>query len=246
MKGTKFMYTMYGMTQCPLYNNPQMYGTEHMYNACNTYPCNVNMPMHSPAYDPLNNQMMSQVPPQMMSQMPSQVMPQMIQHMMPQIIPQHLPYQYDPYEGKAKGKGYTELKDYGPDPFTVNIEEATTQNEYFRTALWTGKHLQLTLMSIGVGEDIGLEVHPELDQFIRLEQGQGIVKMGNSSDRLDYQQSVSDDYAFIIPAGKWHNLINTGDTPIKLYSIYAPPQHPHGTIHKTKAEAMAAEEHHHH
>lgn len=133
------------------------------------------------------------------------------------------------------------LKDYGPNPFVVNIEEATKQNNYFRIALWTGRYLQLTLMSINVGEDIGLEMHPDLDQFIRIEQGQGLVKMGDRKDRLDFQANVRDDYAFIIPAGKWHNLINTGNKPLKLYSIYAPPQHPYGTVHKTKADA---EEHH--
>ncbi|MCT8978491.1 cupin domain-containing protein [Clostridium sp. CX1] len=137
-----------------------------------------------------------------------------------------------------------QLKDYGPEPFVVNIDEATKQNNAYRTALWTGKHLQLTLMSIKPGEDIGLEIHPNLDQFIRIEEGQGIVKMGNRKDKLDFQQKVYDDFAFIIPAGTWHNLINTGNKPIKLYSIYAPPQHPRGTVQKTKAAAQAAEEKH--
>jgi len=104
--------------------------------------------------------------------------------------------------------------------------------------------LQLTLMSINPGEDIGLEIHPDLDQFIRIEQGRGLVKMGDRKDKLDFQANVSDDFAFIIPAGKWHNLINTGNLPLKLYSIYAPPQHPYGTIHATKAIAEAAEESH--
>ncbi len=139
-------------------------------------------------------------------------------------------------------KQSTKLKDYGPDPFVVNIEDITKQNNNFRTALWTGNHLQLTLMNIRVGEDIGLEVHPDLDQFIRIEEGQGLVKMGDRKDKLDFQRKVYDDYAFIIPAGKWHNLINTGNKPIKLYSIYAPPQHPYGTVHETKADAEAAEE----
>ena len=139
--------------------------------------------------------------------------------------------------------GVIQLKDYGPEPFVVNIEEATKQNNTYRTALWTGSHLQLTLMSIKVGEDIGLEAHPDLDQFIRIEEGQGLVKMGDSKYNLDFQRNVYDDFAFIIPAGKWHNLINTGDTPLKLYSIYAPPQHPRGTVHITKADAEAAEEH---
>lgn len=138
--------------------------------------------------------------------------------------------------------GLIQLKDYGPEPFAVNIMEATKQNDAYRTTLWTGSHLQLTLMSIKVGEDIGLEVHPDLDQFIRIEEGQGLVKMGDSKYNLDFQTNVYDDFAFIIPAGKWHNLINTGYTPLKLYSIYAPPQHPYGTVHETKADAQAAEE----
>ncbi len=134
--------------------------------------------------------------------------------------------------------------DYGPAPFTVDIEKATLQNNTFRRALWTGEHLQLTLMSIGPGEDIGLERHPHLDQFIRIEQGQGLVLMGDSMNQLDYRRRAGDGFAVIIPAGKWHNLINTGNAPLKLYSIYAPPQHPYGTVHRTKAEAMAAEENH--
>ncbi|QQY80291.1 mannose-6-phosphate isomerase-like protein (cupin superfamily) [Keratinibaculum paraultunense] len=129
------------------------------------------------------------------------------------------------------------LIDYGPYPFVINIEKATEQNDYFRIALWTGEHLQLTLMSIDVGEDIGLEMHPNTDQFIRIEEGQGVVLMGNSMDNLTFQANVYDDYAIVIPAGTWHNVVNTGNTPMKLYSIYAPPEHPHGTIHKTKKEA---------
>ncbi|MCM3691394.1 cupin domain-containing protein [Neobacillus niacini] len=135
-----------------------------------------------------------------------------------------------------------ELKDYGKQPFVVNIEEASKQNRTFRTALWTGNHLQVTLMSINVGEDIGLEIHPDIDQFLRIEEGQGIVQMGDTKDNLTFQTRVADDFAIMVPAGKWHNITNTGNTPLKLYAIYAPPQHPFGTVHKTKAEAMAAEE----
>lgn len=135
------------------------------------------------------------------------------------------------------------LKDYGPDPLVVNIDKAADQNNNFRTALWTGRHLQLTLMSIKVGEDIGLENHPTLDQFIRIEEGQGLVMMGNRKDNLYFQSRVNEDYAIIIPAGTWHNLVNIGNVPLKLYSIYAPPQHPRGTIHRTKAEAEASERH---
>lgn len=147
------------------------------------------------------------------------------------------PSQYLPNINQANTGNPILLRDYGPNPFAVDIEEAARQNKNFRLALWTGKHLQLTLMSINVGEDIGLEIHPDLDQFIRIEEGRGIVMMGDSRDRLDFRANVRDDYAFVIPASKWHNLINTGNRPLKLYSIYAPPQHPHGTVHKTKEEA---------
>lgn len=135
-------------------------------------------------------------------------------------------------------------KDYGSEPFVFNIERATLQNENFRTTLWTGEHLQLTLMSIDVGEDIGLEIHPDVDQFIRIEQGEGLVKMGDIKDDLYFQQKVYDDYAILIPAGKWHNLINTGNKPLKIYSLYAPPEHPPGTIDRTKEDSEAREEHH--
>lgn len=138
---------------------------------------------------------------------------------------------------------YMDLMDYGPEPFAINIEEATIENPYFRTALWTGKHLQITLMSIKVGGDIGFEVHPHLDQFLRIEAGEGVVLMGDRKDCMDFQERVSDDYAIVIPAGKWHNLINTGNIPLKLYSIYAPPEHPWGTVHETKEMAEEAHDH---
>ena len=98
-------------------------------------------------------------------------------------------------------------------------------------------------MSLNVGEDIGLEMHPDVDQFVRIEEGRGVVTMGDSEDMPNFEESVYEDFIFIIPAGKWHNLTNTGNKPLKLYSIYAPPQHPHGTVHKTKAEAEAAHNH---
>lgn len=147
-------------------------------------------------------------------------------------------YGYDPY------RPTTVLKDYGPNPFVININEAARQNNTYRTALWTGEHFQLTLMSLNVGEDIGLEIHPHVDQFLRIEQGQGIVQMGKTKDNLNFQRNVSDDFAIFVPAGTWHNLTNTGNVPLKLYSIYAPPNHPFGTVHPTKAAAMAAEQGH--
>jgi len=133
------------------------------------------------------------------------------------------------------------ITDYGPNPFVVDISKATVHNNTFRTALWTGNHLQLTLMSIPVGGDIGLEMHPNVDQFLRMEDGQGVVQMGDSKDHLYLRQPVFNDFAIFIPAGAWHNLTNTGNKPIKLYSIYAPPNHPWGTIHQTKEIAEAVE-----
>lgn len=133
------------------------------------------------------------------------------------------------------------MGDYGPDPFVTNIDKATLQNRNFRTALWTGRHLQLTLMSIPTGGEIGLEIHPETDQFIRIESGNGMVMMGPAKNRLNFQRPVSDGYAVFVPAGTWHNIINTGNRPLKIYTIYAPPHHPHSTVHATKDIADAQE-----
>lgn len=128
-------------------------------------------------------------------------------------------------------------RDYGSEPLIVNIECFSKQNPYYRIALWTGSHLQVTLMSIPVHGDIGLEIHCDVDQFIRIEDGCALVMMGKNKTSLNCQQRVNNNHAVIIPAGTWHNIINIGNTPLKLYSIYAPPQHPFGTIHKTKESA---------
>ncbi len=127
--------------------------------------------------------------------------------------------------------------DHGPNPYVLDIEKVTTDNEAFRDTLWTGQFLQMTVMSIPAGGEIGAEVHDDHDQFIRLESGKGRVMIGESEDRLDVDRAVEDDDAFFIPAGKWHNLVNDGEEPIKLYSIYAAPDHVHGTHHETKADA---------
>ncbi|MGE7952980.1 cupin domain-containing protein [Lysinibacillus xylanilyticus] len=133
------------------------------------------------------------------------------------------------------------LKDYGPNPLVVDIEEATKQNNNYRTALWTGSKLQVTVMSLNVGEDIGLEMHPQVDQFLCIEQGQGIVQMGPNKDHLNLRRNVYEDFAIMVPAGTWHNVTNTGNIPLKLYTVYAPPNHPFGTVHGTKADALASE-----
>ncbi len=123
----------------------------------------------------------------------------------------------------------------------ADIEQATLDNTNFRTALWTGEHTQLTVMQIGVGEDIGLEAHPDNDQFIRIEQGQARVELGPTEDQVEETHDVEDDWAIIIPAGTWHNVVNTGDRDLKVYSLYSPPEHSPNTVHRTKADAMAAE-----
>jgi len=137
-----------------------------------------------------------------------------------------------------------DTKDYGPAPYVVDIEKITTDNTNFRTAKWSGKYLQMTLMSIKVGGEVGLEVHPDTDQFLRVEAGQADVVMGPTEDNLTFQEKAQPDYAIFVPAGTWHNIINTGDEPLKLYSIYAPPHHPHSTVHETFEAAMQAEEDH--
>lgn len=129
------------------------------------------------------------------------------------------------------------IKDFGKKPTVIDIEQATKQNNNYRIALWTGEHLQVTLMSIPVGGNIGLEVHPNIDQFIRIEQGIGLVQMGDAKDNLDFYTRAGDGYAVMVPAGKWHNITNIGNVPLKLYSIYAPPDHQKGVVEKTKQDA---------
>ncbi len=138
-----------------------------------------------------------------------------------------------------------EFKDFGPEPFVLNIEDYTVQNENYRTAIWTGEYLQMTVMSIPVGGDIGEEVHPDIDQFLRIEAGSGIMYMGDEEGVFNFEERVEHDFAIFIPAGKWHNLVNDSDEPLKLYSIYAPAEHPHSTVHKTQQEGIEAHAHEH-
>lgn len=137
-------------------------------------------------------------------------------------------------------------EDNGKKPYVVNIEDLTKENTNFRTAAWTGQYMQMTLMSIEVGGDIGAEIHDDTDQFLRIEQGSAKVVMGDSEDNMTFEAPAGDDFAIFIPAGKWHNVINVGDEPLKMYSIYAPAHHPFGIVHVTRAEADAAEEAEHH
>lgn len=122
-------------------------------------------------------------------------------------------------------------------PYVVDIESMTKDNENYRTTIWTGEKLQVTVMSIEPGDDIGLEVHHGIDQFLRIEKGQGLCKMGPTEDNLNFEQRVKDDDAIFVPADTWHNIINTGDKPLKLYTIYAGPDHVPGTVHRTHEDA---------
>ena len=133
-------------------------------------------------------------------------------------------------------------KDLGPKPGIINIHQETLLNQNFRTAIWTGTYLQLTVMSIPVGGEIGIENHDDLDQFIRAESGCAYVYMGKTKKEMKLVGKVNPDYAIIIPAGTWHNIVNACPRPLKVYSVYAPPQHPFGTIHKTKQDADMAED----
>lgn len=126
-----------------------------------------------------------------------------------------------------------------------DIEEATLGNATFRTVVFTGEHLQLTVMHLRPGEEIGREVHPHLDQFIRIESGAARVELGRTEDRTDETHDLVADWAVIVPAGVWHNVVNAGSEAVKLYSLYAPPEHSPDTVHETKAEADAAEQEHH-
>ncbi|MGK2896283.1 MAG: cupin domain-containing protein [Candidatus Saccharimonadales bacterium] len=129
------------------------------------------------------------------------------------------------------------MYDNGSNPYVVNIVEKTLANENYRATLWTGSNLQLTLMSIQPDDSIGLELHDDHDQFLRIEQGTALVQMGKTEDSLDKWEAHNDD-AIFVPAGTWHDIVNIGTEPLKIYSIYAPPEHPHGTVHQTKADDL--------
>lgn len=115
--------------------------------------------------------------------------------------------------------------------YVDDIEKATLGNEDFRRVLYTGKNLQLVLMTLPPGCDIGSEVHEDRDQFFRVEEGEGEVRIDGTAHR------IADDFAVIVPAGARHNVVNTGDKPLKLYTLYGPPEHRDGVVHKDKAQA---------
>lgn len=121
--------------------------------------------------------------------------------------------------------------------FVSNIEGMTADNRDFRRVVYTGKNLQLVLMAIASGEEIGEEVHSDRDQFFRVEEGKGEAWIDGKMTKIE------SNYAVLVPAGARHNIKNTGEKPLQLYTLYAPPEHRDATVHATKAEALAGEEH---
>jgi mannose-6-phosphate isomerase-like protein (cupin superfamily) len=133
------------------------------------------------------------------------------------------------------------ITDNGPEPNVFDIEKATVENSNYRTVAWTGKYLQVTLMSIPPGSSIGLEKHPETDQFLRLDAGRGVAKMGTNKAKLE-RTDVSDGWSVQVPAGTWHDVENTGEEDLKLYVVYAPVHHTPGIVQKTSEKADSDEE----
>ena len=123
----------------------------------------------------------------------------------------------------------------------LNISQIACANPYYRQEIWTGDHLQLTVMSIPAGGEIGLELHDTFDQLLRIERGGGAVYIGETKQTVKYVGYANSDDLIVIPAGTWHNVINDQPRPLKLYSVYAPPHHPVGTVHKTKFDSDIAD-----
>ena len=120
----------------------------------------------------------------------------------------------------------------------TNVKEKAERNENFRLAIWTGCHLQMTLMCIPPGGEIGMEMHADTDQLLRIEQGQAIAKIGRCQWHQEFEECLEVGDVVFVPAGTWHNIINSGSCDLKLSSVYAPPNHPKGTVQRTKAEAQ--------
>ena len=138
-------------------------------------------------------------------------------------------------------KSYQKAEDYGPNPYVTNVGRMAMYNPNFRTALWTGDQMQMTLMSIPVRGEIGWEVHKDTEQMLRVEQGMGAVMMGNCEEHPDMKQRISMGDTVFVPAGTGHNIVNIGGIPLRLSSVYAPPHHPQGTVQRTKKEAERGE-----
>ena len=132
--------------------------------------------------------------------------------------------------------------DSGAKPNIINIRNETLCNQNFRKEIWTGEYLQVTVMSIPVGGEIGLEMHDDLDQLIKVESGCANVYMGECKQNVKLIGKVNANCAIVVPAGAWHNIINACACPLKVYSVYAPPKHPFGTVHERKLDSDLAED----
>lgn len=124
--------------------------------------------------------------------------------------------------------------DYGPNPFVIDLNKAAQQNDNFRSTLWTGAYLQVTLMSIPVGKIIGMEAHPDHDQILRIEDGLGLIQLGEDKFSMYGQYLAFTNYVILVPAGTWHNIINVGNEPLKISSFYAPPNYSWGMVQRTR------------
>lgn len=145
--------------------------------------------------------------------------------------------------GAGNGMRFSSYVPYdgGPSPYVVPIRSEALRNDNFRATVWTGENLQATVMSIPAGDEVGLEMHPDIDQFIYILLGRGNIMMGEAMDNLTFEAPLITGDAVFVPAGTWHNIENIGRTPLKFLSIYTPPEHPPGTVHATRAEAEEAE-----
>lgn len=126
------------------------------------------------------------------------------------------------------------INEHGGDVYVANIEKAAYNNRNYRESVWTGKYLQMTLMSIPRSQSIGIEMHDDTDQFIRVEHGTALLVIGNDSTCLSDKKKLYKGDAVLVPAGVWHDIMNIGKCPLKLSSIYAPPHHPKCTVEKNK------------
>ena len=133
-------------------------------------------------------------------------------------------------------------KDLGAKPQLLNIHNEVCRNTNFRAAIWTGENLQVTVMSIPVGGEVGLEFHEDVEQLLQIESGFARVYMGKSKNSVTCFGGADRNSLIIVPQKTWHNIVNVGHMPLKLYSVYAPPEHPFGTVHKTKLDSDLAED----
>ena len=130
----------------------------------------------------------------------------------------------------------------GAKPCLINIRGEVLRNQNYRKVIWTGEYLQVTVMSIPVGGEIGLEMHNDLEQLIKVESGFANVYMGDTMKKVKFVGKINADCAMVIPAGAWHNVVNACSCPLKVYSVYAPPKHSSCTVHKTKLDSDLEED----